>query len=156
MPTATKHTYKHGTFVASGVQLEVHECGECGVMFAMALGFVRARRADHATWYCPNGHAWCFGAESEEERLRRERDEARDRAARERSLRDQTEATLRATKGVVTKQRKHLARVKAGICPCCNRSFQNLARHMTTKHPDYLSPLTPATPRDVQRAVTKG
>lgn len=24
-------------------------------------------------------------------------------------------------------------------CPCCNRTFQNLQRHMTSKHPDYVS-----------------
>ena len=35
----------------------------------------------------------------------------------------------------------HLTRVKRrvgnGVCPCCNRTFKNLADHMTTKHPDY-------------------
>jgi hypothetical protein len=23
------------------------------------------------------------------------------------------------------------------VCPCCQRSFQNLSRHMKTKHPEY-------------------
>jgi hypothetical protein len=27
--------------------------------------------------------------------------------------------------------------VANGVCPCCNRTFQNLARHMAGKHPDY-------------------
>jgi hypothetical protein len=30
-------------------------------------------------------------------------------------------------------------RIHAGVCPCCNRTFQNLARHMNTKHPDEAS-----------------
>jgi hypothetical protein len=24
-----------------------------------------------------------------------------------------------------------------GVCPCCNRTFQQLARHMKAKHPGY-------------------
>lgn len=27
-------------------------------------------------------------------------------------------------------------RIGAGICPCCNRTFSQLARHMQSKHPD--------------------
>jgi hypothetical protein len=26
------------------------------------------------------------------------------------------------------------------VCPCCNRSFQNLRRHMATKHPEFNAP----------------
>lgn len=44
--------------------------------------------------------------------------------------------SLRATKGVITKIKK---RVHNGVCPCCNRSFVNLRRHMKNKHPDYTS-----------------
>jgi len=44
--------------------------------------------------------------------------------------------SLSATKGVITKIKK---RVHNGVCPCCNRSFVNLNRHMKTKHPDYLN-----------------
>jgi hypothetical protein len=120
-----------------GLDLRVYECGTCGVMYALGEGFDRARRNDHQTFYCPNGHSKAFSDESEEERLTRERNEARDRAARERSLRDQTEASLRATKGVVTKQRKKLDRVKHGVCPCCNRHFENVEAHMATEHPDF-------------------
>lgn len=39
-----------------------------------------------------------------------------------------------AIKGVATRIKR---RVSAGVCPCCNRTFQCLARHMATKHPDY-------------------
>lgn len=28
-------------------------------------------------------------------------------------------------------------RVGAGVCPCCKRTFQQLARHMKCKHPKY-------------------
>jgi hypothetical protein len=131
-------TYNRGSYTLDvGVELEIHECGTCGVMFGMGIGFVNARRDDHKTWYCPNGHRWHFTAESREEQLKRERDEARNRAALERARRDQTEASLRATKGVVTKQRKKLDRVKHGVCPCCQRHFENVEAHMATEHPDF-------------------
>lgn len=32
---------------------------------------------------------------------------------------------------------KMRARVRNGVCPCCNRSFENLLRHMRTQHPGY-------------------
>ena len=34
------------------------------------------------------------------------------------------------------KAEKQLKRVHNGVCPCCNRSFQNLQKHMKTKHPE--------------------
>jgi hypothetical protein len=84
--------------------------------------------------YCPLGHSWIISGEGEAAKLRRELEAERDYRARVVAQRDQAEASLRATKGVVTKLKK---RVSAGTCPCCNRTFQQLARHMKTKHPDF-------------------
>lgn len=28
-------------------------------------------------------------------------------------------------------------RANHGVCPCCKRTFSQLARHMKTKHPDF-------------------
>jgi len=39
----------------------------------------------------------------------------------------------KAIRGELTKLKK---RVTNGVCPCCHRSFQNLRRHMATKHPN--------------------
>ncbi len=36
--------------------LVVIECSSCGVSFGMTEDFIQARRDDHRTWYCPNGH----------------------------------------------------------------------------------------------------
>lgn len=30
-------------------------------------------------------------------------------------------------------------RASAGVCPCCNRTFSQLARHMQTKHPTFIA-----------------
>lgn len=37
-------------------------------------------------------------------------------------------------KGVATRLKNRAAH---GVCPCCNRTFQQLARHMSAKHPDF-------------------
>lgn len=39
-----------------------------------------------------------------------------------------------AYKGQVTKVKR---RVSKGVCPCCNRTFENLARNMESQHPAY-------------------
>lgn len=63
---------------------------------------------------CPLGHVWFYVGETEKERLERRLNEERDRAARLAADLDQTQASLRAQKGVTTKLRKRAA---AGVCP---------------------------------------
>jgi hypothetical protein len=43
-------------------------------------------------------------------------------------------------RGVLVKTQR---RVASGVCPCCTRSFQNLARHMDGEHPNYVPPVQP-------------
>lgn len=101
-----------------------------------------ARNSEDVSFYCPYGHQQHFPkGETEETRLRRERDrlnqriaERDDEIARQRTMREETERRLAATKGVVTRIKN---RVGHGICPCCNRTFGDLSRHMATKHPTY-------------------
>jgi hypothetical protein len=119
---------------AGQTTLEIEIC-TCGVLFAAPEHMLDARRKDGKSFYCPNGHSLTY--DGDYQRLKKELERSKDRAARERALRDQAEASLRATRGVVTKQRKKLERVSKGVCPCCNRTFKDLRRHMETKHPDY-------------------
>lgn len=126
------------------VQLESQTCGECGITFAAPSGFWRERRNSGEGWYCPNGHSRVY-RETDVEKLRKEMQAKLD--AKERELqwaqrgreeyRKKAEASKRkltATKGALTKTKKRIAN---GVCPCCNRQFANLHRHMTTKHPDF-------------------
>lgn len=93
-------------------------------------------------FWCPYGHDQFYAeGESDEQKLRRERDrlaqriaEKDDEIARQRQMREETERRLSATRGVVTRIRN---RVGHGVCPCCNRNFGNLARHMATQHPTW-------------------
>lgn len=84
--------------------------------------------------YCPLGHVWIFSGTPavDKERKRREAAEARAQA-----IQDQLDAAERAhsaTKGQLTKARK---RIGKGVCPCCNRHFVNVERHMSTQHPGF-------------------
>jgi len=86
--------------------------------------------------YCPLGHAWIptGKGQAQIERERRDRAEARAKA-----IQDQLDAETRshaATKGQLTKAKR---RIGKGVCPCCNRHFANVERHMSTQHPDYAS-----------------
>jgi hypothetical protein len=121
--------------------LEAHTCPSCGIEWAAPKRFFEGRRATGATFYCPNGHTLHYG-ETEADRLRRERDRLaqqvaqRDDALRaERASRDEIQRQLSAQKGVTTRLKNRAA---AGVCPCCNRTFKQLAAHMRQKHPTYM------------------
>lgn len=116
-------------------------CYLCGVVFGMPAEMDRERRQDHKTFYCVNGHAQHYTGKTEAQKQRERAEEAERAAERMRvsrdAARDQAEAAERrraAAKGQLTKVKK---RVANGVCPCCNRTFADLAAHMSTKHPDY-------------------
>ncbi len=85
--------------------------------------------------YCPLGHAWTFAGEGEATRLQRQLAEERRRASATRELLDHEQRSHAATRGHLTRTKK---RVAHGVCPCCNRSFANVERHMKSKHPNYV------------------
>jgi hypothetical protein len=115
--------------------LETQTCGACGIEFAAPKSFFDERRKDHKkNWYCPNGHARIFTGETEAERLARELEAERNAAARLRADLGAKTKSVIALRGQVTKSRKRAA---AGVCPCCKRTFRQLAAHMGMKHPDY-------------------
>lgn len=90
--------------------------------------------------YCPSGHAWWYTGETEAEKERRLRQRAEQQIAR-------AEEEKRAAEQEAEKARKKLKRVErrihAGVCPDCNRTFANVARHMATKHTPKCDNVTP-------------
>lgn len=110
-------------------------CFECGVEFASPV--LLKRRDDGKRFYCPNGHQQHF-TETVETRLRRDLEsEKRKREQAERDVEWQRSQakTARAQETRAKNQLKRLkSRVEAGVCIHCNRTFQNLARHMESKH----------------------
>lgn len=111
--------------------LEAVTCANCGIMFAFPQRIMTERRRDHSSFYCPSGHSQHFPGKSDVERARERAEYSEKRATQlaceSASLRHQ----LHGTKGALVKVKK---RISAGVCPCCNRTFSNLARHMATKH----------------------
>ena len=109
------------------------DCIACDIVFAMPDRFDQEMRRTGETFYCPRGHGQVY-REPENARLRKR---VAALEAQKVALDDQrraAERSLTAQKGENTKLRN---RVHNGVCPCCQRSFQNLRRHMTSKHPDY-------------------
>lgn len=113
----------------------------CGLTFAVPKTWEDKRREDHTWWYCPNGHQQHFSGKTEAEKLQLERDRLAQRIAErddeiraERERRESVERSLTATRGVITRIKN---RVGKGVCPCCNRTFSDLQRHMHTQHPTY-------------------
>ena len=121
------------TITRTYTQVE-EDCCSCGITFTMPQWFFDRAREDNTVWfYCPQGHRQHY-ANSEVTKLREQLERAQ---TREKHLQDQREAAERhasAMKGQVTRLKN---RAKAGVCPCCNRSFVQLERHMKSKHPDF-------------------
>jgi hypothetical protein len=111
--------------------LVVTSCGNCGIPFGIPDDLERARRQDGGAFYCPNGHRISW-SETENAKLQRQLKFERDRIASERARADGAEASLRATKGHVTRLRK---RVIEGECPLCGQHLRDLERHMGRVHP---------------------
>jgi hypothetical protein len=116
------------------IELVSIECADCGMVFGVTPTFRQWRVGDHKVFYCPNGHGNIYYAKTEAEKLKQELELAKNRARGEERRREAAERSLAATKGVVTKMRK---RIGNGTCPCCNRHFTDLHRHMETKHPEF-------------------
>jgi hypothetical protein len=107
---------------------------DCLMTIVLPATLMRQLRNDHRWFYCPMGHKQHFSGPSEAETLKRKLESEQREAEWWKRKAKQNERSAHAYKGQVTKIR---SRVKNGVCPCCNRTFQNLMAHMQTKHPDY-------------------
>jgi len=110
-------------------------CCNCGIAFGMPDSFMRQKRRDTTSFYCPNGHGQHY-TESEADKLRKRLAASEQKWSDEVNKNRRLDRQLVASRGQVTRIKN---RVANGACPCCNRTFQNLGRHMNTKHPDYKS-----------------
>lgn len=123
-------TQRLSTF-AGQTTLEVEVC-TCGVLFAAPKHMLETRREDGKSFYCPNGH--CLSYDGEISRLKRRAEQAEQKAKATRDLLDFEQRSNASTRGHLTRMKK---RVAGGVCPCCNRSFKDLAKHMAGQHPDF-------------------
>jgi hypothetical protein len=120
----------------------VTDCITCGVVYTVPLNVYEAHRKSGGYHCCPNGHQQGWPAdESEDTRIRRERDRLKQQLAQkddeirqQREYREAAERSACARKGQITKLRNRAA---AGVCIHCNRTVSQMARHMATKHPGF-------------------
>lgn len=134
-----------GYTIKETVVLETDVCASCGVVFAMPDSLMAKRRQDGGSFSCPNGHSLIYGNSLKEqnkklkERLEGETRRLEAQRRETEHVRANLEVSRRQTaaqKGQVTKLKNRAAN---GTCPCCNRYFANLHRHMQTKHPDFVA-----------------
>lgn len=120
------------------------ECARCKVEFGLLPSTEATLRQSSAGFNCPFGHELVFnklpsGADKlrlERDRLKQQLAQRDDEIARQRDLRQMAERQTAAARGQVTRLKNRAA---AGVCPCCNRSFENLRRHMTAKHKGFVA-----------------
>lgn len=149
MSPRTVYRASEGKKFRGDTNLVTVSCATCHITYAIPKSLYdsalhwRGDRADGRGWKlcCPMGHTWWYCGENEEDRLRRVLELERDTLARVGADRDQAKAEAKAQKGRATRFRNDRERLKtraaAGVCPCCNRTFQNLQRHMAGQHPDF-------------------
>jgi Zn ribbon nucleic-acid-binding protein len=113
--------------IATTLQIKTTECIKCGCVIGLSQQYYDERLADHQLFHCPNGHTQYFSGESVVEKA--------NRLLREEQARHQR--TISRINEVERERDRLKKRVKAGVCPCCKRTFRSLALHMKHKHPDY-------------------
>lgn len=122
------------------IEFETIECFRCHVLFAVE-SMTRKHYIDTGDYfYCPNGHRQYY-TESTIQKLEKQletKQRALDHKQKELEWSEQrtrnVKNSLKAEKGAKTKLKKRIAN---GVCPCCQRPFVNLARHMKGQHPNY-------------------
>lgn len=114
----------------------------CGHIVYLDSEHMKECRRTHLMFYCTvcqQGNY--FPDESDLEELERklttvkdQRDTARRNYHLQQNVTRAVERSLTAHKGHTTRLKNRIA---AGVCPCCQRTFVNLARHMKGQHPNY-------------------
>lgn len=112
------------------VNLQTVHCADCGVLFALTVQMETKLRETGGAFYCPNGHNLNFGS--------RLKDLERKLAAKDAELsmaRSNLLVVRQECEAAEAKHAKLKRRVTNGVCPCCHRTFRQLAAHIKRQHP---------------------
>lgn len=134
------------------VTLVTLKCCSCGVPYAMPKLLNDHLRESRDTFYCPNGHSQVYRKSTadilkedlEKIQLEKQAQERRlnarisDALQQANTWRDQWQKQIDEKKKLSGKLKRTEKRIANGICPCCNRTFADLANHMKSKHPELL------------------
>lgn len=121
-----------------GILFEAHICPSCGVLYTVPKDVIESHRNHGGNHYCSNGHSlgWGSGGASNSEwaKMRRRAERAEQEKAR---LSDEADRLQTELQKAGRRERRLKKRASAGTCPCCNRTFSNMARHMKHQHPEF-------------------
>ena len=106
------------------------ECYTCGLPVAMTKYQRREYDECGATMWCSQGHQ-TVRTEPELTKAKRQLKEAQDKTTKAETQRDDYMNLMDVE---VKKRLKVERRIKAGVCPECRRTFQNVHRHMASQH----------------------
>ena len=106
----------------------------CGAVVVMPSHVYDNLVKSRSSFWCYNGHSQHFTGLTEEQKLR---DQLASKEFALTRLREQNLTLEHSKNAYKGKYRGIKTRVANGVCPCCNRTFQNLMAHMKTKHPSY-------------------
>lgn len=129
------------TFVAS-TELTTIDCGTCGGIYAICEKYRDTCEDNGTSWNCPYCcGGWGYRKNNRVARLRKKLEDSQEKLRREairhnctKSELKDTEHRRRAEKAAKTRLKNRAAN---GVCPCCKRTFKQLAAHMKTKHPTW-------------------
>jgi DNA repair exonuclease SbcCD ATPase subunit len=121
-------------------------CPCCGGVYAISQQYLdeaRRKGSFEQCWACP----YCkqtrgYGKSKHEiaqEALQKQIEELKQKnnaeAAQRAYFEQEAEHFRKSRDKAESLLKKHKKRVSNGVCPCCNRTFINLQRHMASKHP---------------------
>lgn len=122
-------------------ELEATSCCVCGIQFGVPPYFIANARRKAGTIYCPNGHVLGW-SKSEADKLREQLEQEKRNVEWYKNIAKSKDSQIKGANIQLGKVKAKLhrteRRIANGVCPCCHRSFQNVMRHMKTKHPDYV------------------
>lgn len=121
------------------VTLVTETCCVCGVVFAMPEDLKQNCRKEgpNKSFYCPNGHAQYYQHTIRDQELMKLKQEKEQLQQSRISLLNQLQDKEVEISTLKKSAKRRNLRIKAGVCPCCNRTFKQLAEHMNAMHPDY-------------------
>ena len=118
------------------------ECGCCGGVYAILERVRLQKEREGKSWTCPYcDTGWGYSDNGTNAELKRELAKAEQAIKLERKqtewARQDARNAKNSARGYKAAKTRIKNRIAHGVCPCCQRTFENLARHMANKHPDY-------------------
>ncbi len=138
-------SYSAITQTFTGQPARTINCNPCGLQFAIPASLYTSWDAKDRAIFCPGcGSNLYPSGKSEAEKLKEKLVAVEARAAENARWAEQRIAAERtAARGSAiaagcakAKLERAMKRLGAGVCPCCNRTFSQLSRHMKSKHPE--------------------